>query len=90
MQLFGFVGQSRCMIRECKAHRRGGRAGVREGGVGGLIIASWGVGRHPCLMAVCLWEWAWARAFHRHRRGERQVNLGRVRNMGLHTGVPAR
>jgi len=29
---------------------------VREGGVGGIIIASWVVERHPCPMAVCSWK----------------------------------
>jgi len=63
--------------------------GGRQGCVGGVIIASWGVGRHPCPMAVCSWEWAGARAFHRPHRREGQVKLRRVYHIGLHTGVPA-
>jgi len=59
---------------------------VREGGIGGLINASWGVGRHPCPMAVCSWKWAGARAFNLPHRREGQVSLGRVHRMGRKPG----
>jgi len=81
-----FVGQSRYIIWEYNAQRRGGREGGSKGGIGGLNNTSRGVGRHPDPMVMSPWKSAVARAFHRPHRRESKINLDWEHCTGQHTG----